>query len=312
MTCPVCSSPEHKFLFRDYNRRDGIDCSGTYVKCNECSLVYLHEPPPWDKIVSFYSSLEKGHTANTGRDNASTLKQQVDKPAQGWKRLLRKLRFRPHSWPLQSVPKGSKRFLDLGCGNGAKLFEFTRRGYEVWGVDVGEDSVRLCKELLPEGKFVQGELQESNLPDGHFDYIRIDNALEHVPNAREVIKECRRLLCKGGQLMVYVPNGRSLSLRLMKGDSISAWIPFHLQLFTRKSLRLLLSEAGFKDIRIYDYNPVSWLPLSVVQWSRKKKLGLKADNSTWLTLMCFPVGYFAATLGIGEELVGICVNDDKN
>jgi len=104
-------------------------------------------------------------------------------------------------------------------------------------VDVGEDAIRLCKELLPQGHFIQGELQETGLPDGYFDYIRIDNALEHVPNPKEVIAECHRLLRGGG--MVYVPRGRSLSMRLMKGNSIFAWIPFHLQFFTRKSLRRL-------------------------------------------------------------------------
>ena len=30
-----------------------------------------------------------------------------------------------------------------------------------------------------------------------------------------------------GQIMIYVPHGRSLSMRLMKKNPISAWIPFH-------------------------------------------------------------------------------------
>ncbi len=207
------------------------------------------------------------------------LKQQVEKPAPKWKELLRKLRFRPHSWPLASVSPKSKRLLDLGCGNGTKLFEFVQHGYDVWGVDVGADAIRVCQKILPQGHFIQGELQETGLPDAHFDYIRIDNALEHVPNPREVVRECYRLLRHGGQLLVYVPHGRSLSMRLMKGNSISSWIPFHLQLFTRKSLIQLMEEAGFTDIRIYGYNPISWLPLSLMQlWNKKQpasKLGFQ-------------------------------------
>jgi len=46
-------------------------------------------------------------------------------------------------------------------------------GHEVWGVDVGEGAIRLCKELLPQGHFMQGELQETGLPDGYFDYMII-------------------------------------------------------------------------------------------------------------------------------------------
>lgn len=169
---------------------------------------------------------------------------------------------------------------------------------------VGTDTIRLCKNLLPQGNFFQGEIQETGLPDGHFDYIRIDNALEHVPNPKEVITECRRLLCEGGQLMVYVPHGRSLSMRLMKGNSISSWIPFHLQLFTKKSLHLLMKEAGFTDIKIYGYNPTSWLPTSIMQWKYRKQATAKYDHPTWLTLACYPIGWLAAKCKMAEEVIG--------
>jgi len=303
--CPVCKADKYITLFHDHNRRDNIDCPGTYVQCCECSLVYMRERPPWEEIVKFYSSVDEDQTANAGRANAEELRRQIEKLVPMWKRVLRKIRFRPHSWPLESVPQGSKRFLDLGCGSGAKLFEFAQRGYKVWGVDVGADAIRLCKELLPQGHFLQKELQETGLPDGYFDYIRIDNALEHVPNPKEVIRECRRLLSGGGQLMVYVPHGRSLSMRLMKGNSISAWIPFHLQLFTRKSLTWLLEEAGFKAIRIYEYNPTSWLPLSIMQRKNQKLAKAKYPHPCLLALACYPIGWLAAKFGMGEELIGI-------
>ena len=304
-TCPVCGGLEYKILFRDHNRRDNIICSGTYVQCNGCSLVYLWERPPWEDIVKFYSSLDAGQTANAGQVDAVELRRKAGIPVPKWKQISRKVRFRPHSWPLESVPKGSKRLLDLGCGSGAKLFEFAERGYEIWGVDVGEGTIRLCKELLPGGHFIQGELQETDLPDGYFDYIRIDNALEHVPNPKEVVSHCRRLLCDKGQLLIYVPHGRSLSMRFMKGNSISAWIPFHLQLFTSKSLRRLLIEAGFNEVHIYQYCPTSWLPLSIMQWRTKEQARAKYAHSRGLALICYPIVWLAAKLGMGEEVIGI-------
>lgn len=154
--CPVCSSTEYKFLFRDHNRRDNIDCTGTYVQCSECSLVYLQECPSWEEIVKFYSSMDDNQTANAGQANANDLMRQIEIPVPNWKSLLRKMRFRPHAWPLEFVPYGSKRLLDLGCGSGAKLFEFAQRGYEVWGVDVGIAAISFCKKLLLQGHFLQG------------------------------------------------------------------------------------------------------------------------------------------------------------
>src|SRR5207249_1003700 len=114
-----------------------------------------------------------------------------------------------------------------------KLIEFAQRGYEVWGVDVGVDAIEVCRQILPQGHFIQSELDETGLPDSYFDYVRIDNSLEHVSSPRAALRECHRVLVSGGTMMVYVPHGRSLSLRVMKGRSISSWIPFHLQLFTQ-------------------------------------------------------------------------------
>lgn len=276
------------------------------MQCAECSLVYLRDRPAWEEIVNFYSSLDKDHTANAGQADAAELRRQVGRPLTKWKKLLRKVRFRPHSWPLEAVPQGSKRLLDVGCGSGAKLFEFVKRGYEVWGVDIGDHAIRLCRKLIPCGHFIKGQLQETGLPDDYFDYIRIDNALEHVPNPCEVIRECHRLLSARGQLMIYVPHGRGLSMRLMKGDSISAWIPFHLQLFTRNSLYRLMNQAEFIDIQIYGYNPSPWLPLSIEQWKNRRQPIFKADYPAWLSWVCYPIGWLAAESGIGEELVGVC------
>lgn len=96
----------------------------------------------------------------------------------------------------------------------------------------------------------------------------------------------------------------------MKGNSISAWIPFHLQLFTHKSLSRLLGEAGFKDVRIHEYNPTSWLPLSIMQWKNQKQATAKYNHPRWLTLVCYPIGWLAAKFRIGEELVGIGYKDN--
>jgi len=292
-------------LFKDRNRRDNIECTGTYVQCRECSLVYLRERPEWEQTLNYNSSIGKDSDTNTGKIDIVELRRQVEAAVPTWKKILRKVRFRPHSWPLQSVPEGSKRILDLGCGNGAKLFEFYKRGYEVWGVDVSEDSIRFGKKLLPQGRFITGELQETNLPDECVDYIRIDSAFEHVPNPKEIANECYRLLRANGKLMIYVPHGKSLSMKLMKSNSISSWIPFHLQLFTSKSLKRLLTEAGFKEIKIYMYNPTSWLPLSLKQWKSRKKKIMNTSTSTWLDGVCYPIGWIAARVGMGEEIIAI-------
>jgi len=222
-----------------------------------------------------------------------------------WKQLSRRVRFRPHSWPLERAAPEGKRLLDLGCGNGVKLVEFAERGYEVYGVDVSEDAIDVCRKILPRSHFILSEFEKINLPSEYFDYIRIDNTLEHLPNLRETIKECHRLLKRNGQLMIYVPHGRSLSIRIMKGNSICSWIPFHLQLFTRKSLIRLCSETGFRNAKIYGYYPVPWLSSSLNQWLENKNIKKVKIRNRNLEILFRPIGWVASKIGLAEELVAM-------
>lgn len=306
--CPVCGSERRRILFSDRNRRENLRYYGKYVECCRCSLVYLTERVSWEEIASLYSSLdfnEKAAFDEIGKIYGVGVVKNRGAIYLNLKQILSKLRFRPHSWPADIVSVKSKTLLDLGCGNGAKLLEFASRGYDIWGVDVDNNSINLCRKLLPNGHFMQGELQKTGLPGSYFDHIRIDNVLEHVPNPIEVVRECYRLLKQGGQLFICTPHGRSLSMRLMKGNSIVSWIPFHLQLFTRKSLRYLMEEAGLKGIRIYGYYPYSWLPLSFVQWKSRKSNFTKFSYPSWLNLICYPLGWLCGKIGLAEELVGI-------
>lgn len=306
--CPICGDSNFKTLFHDQNRRDNINCSGTYVQCQKCSVIYLQSRPPWEHIVKFYSILNPKVTANAGNIDPEELRQRMSMPVPMHIKLLRKFRFRPHSWPLEKVQKESKCILDLGCGNGGKLLEFYKRGYQVWGVDVSPESVEVSKKLVPDGNFIQGQVDEVDLPESYFDYIRMDNALEHVSNPKAIINRCYKLLKKNAQVMLYVPHGRSLSMRLLKDNSITSWIPFHLQLFTKKSLEYFLNEAGFTNIKIYGYDPTPWLALSLVQWKNKGRASFVTSSPKYLDYLCKPLGSIAAKIGLAEELVAVAEN----
>ncbi|GAI40708.1 unnamed protein product, partial [marine sediment metagenome] len=64
-----------------------------------------------------------------------------------------------------------------------------------------------------------------------------------------------------------------------------------------------MKDAGFTDIHIYSYNPISWLPLSAIQYRRRKENTLKFSYPAYLNLVCYPIGWLAGKLGMAEELV---------
>ena len=112
VNCPLCSSDNYSLLFKGKNLRDNLSETGSYVQCSYCTLVYLRDRPKWKSIEKYYSLIDPETTANTGNIEFEKLLGTINKPIPEWKIILRKFRFRPNYWPLESVPQVSKGILD--------------------------------------------------------------------------------------------------------------------------------------------------------------------------------------------------------
>ena len=55
------------------------------------------------------------------------------------------------------------RVLDLGCGNGEKLARLAGRGFELTGVDLSAQQLRLAEGAVPEATFVHADFAELDL-----------------------------------------------------------------------------------------------------------------------------------------------------
>lgn len=53
--------------------------------------------------------------------------------------------------------------------------------------------------------FPEFDLQQMNLPDDSVDLIVHSDTLEHIPDPRQALRECRRVLKRGGHLFYTVP-----------------------------------------------------------------------------------------------------------
>lgn len=302
--CPLCGHDRPRRLFDDRNRRENLSVRSGYVECQDCRMIYLSPAPDWAHLRRFYEWL---YTTRSGEMPDSREVPPGDRS--GWLagaiKTLRLLRFRPHSWPADAGR--DRRLMEVGCSDAVKLMEFAQRGWKVMGVDISASALARARQVLPSGEFYQGELEQLDLPERAFHVVRADNVLEHVPNPSSVVTQCARLLIPGeGRLIIYVPHGRSLSMRLLGRYSNNSWIPFHLSLFTRPTLRRMLIEAGFKHVDIWSYTPMHALPFTL-----RQALGRRGDERSWrrlrwpLYVALFPVGWLADRLGIGEELIAV-------
>ena len=290
--CPVCGSRNSKELFKDRNRREGLDVSSAYNRCLDCSAVYLN--PTLD--ASAFTSFDRIFTSESAKESSSVV------------RVLGGVHNNSiHGW-LHKEPVGSgkgMKILDVGCSSGEKLIDFKRRGYEVFGVDLAPEAIARANERFGKG-FIVSTVEDAHFPNDFFDVVRVDNMLEHAQNPIVTLREIAKVLKPNGRLCIYVPNGSSLSMKLLRGASANSWIPFHVVLYTPKSLESALSKTGFTEIATVTHTPPGLIIQTLAQAfgsSEKKNVNLGTAGFL-LSLALLPVTLILSLLPGGEELVG--------
>ena len=99
-----------------------------------------------------------------------------------------------------------KKVLDVGSGNGYVLSKYAQEGAEVYGVDLTQTAINLCRrrfELLGlPGNFSVGNAERLPFGDETFDCVCSMGVLHHTPDTPRAVEEVFRVLKPGGRLIV--------------------------------------------------------------------------------------------------------------
>ena len=131
---------------------------------------------------------------------------------------------------------------DLGCGSGALLEGMAERVQAVIGVDSSREMLAEARRRLEkkgrEFDLRIGEIEHLPLRDQEVDSAVINLVLHHLRNPGEVLLEARRILRKGGTLIVvdFCKHEEEI-MRSRYGDH---WLGF-----STREIELWLEEAGF-------------------------------------------------------------------
>lgn len=164
------------------------------------------------------------------------------------------------------LPSGS-RILDGGCGMGEWTVFLSRRGFDVIGMDISEQTVDRLREWFPEQRFEHGDLRQTRFEDGAFDTYFSWGTFEHFEaGLGGCLAEARRIVRPGGWLFITVPFH---NWRLILGDArpLPRWdrnfapesgYPsaqrFYQWRLTRPELRRELELHGF---RVHGVTPIA-------------------------------------------------------
>ena len=157
-----------------------------------------------------------------------------------------------------SVPKGGK-VLDVGCGTGEHLQRALKAGLKAYGVEPAPGMLDVARRDVPAAEIKQGVATELPFKDGQFDLVIMVEVLRYLDRADtdKALKEARRVLKPGGQLLVTLVNRWALdgfyvlqrARSLVRGkqfDAVNPYCLFH----TPASARRDLKQAGFDEVRI--------------------------------------------------------------
>ena len=236
--------------------------------------VYVNPQPSDDELAPYYDSSYHVFTS---------VPQDVDEEVaaleRGGEDRYRHVRIVPGS-----------DFLDVGCGIGDQVAVMAALGVSARGVELNPIAVGVCRKRGLD--VFCGTLAAAAYADGTFDDLSLSHVLEHIPEPLPLLKECYRVLKPGGELVIAVPNVRSLIFEKTGRDWVNLDLPRHLHHFSPSSLGKAVEAVGFRvnSLATEAYEPL--VEASMIEWVHRRsflprrlirKTGMVATMSRRLT-----------------------------
>lgn len=185
----------------------------------------------------------------------------------------------------QAKPLSGLRILDVGCGGGLVCEAMAKAGADVTGIDVSEMSIQVAKRhALKSGLNItyihQHAKQTVEENDEPFDVVINAEVIEHVPNQKELVKQCSDLTKIGGCLIMATLNRtlKSFLVGIIGAEYIMRYLPigthswylfvtpFELNSMASIARTKLITEIGMKyNLLTKQWRTTSSLAVNYVQ-----------------------------------------------
>lgn len=161
----------------------------------------------------------------------------------------------------------NKEVLEIGCGNGtgAKLIMKHFNPKKINAVDLDKKMIEIAKKRInsDEISFSVGNASKLRFNDRQFDAIFDFGIIHHIPNWKDCLRELRRVLKPGGQIII-----EDLSIETFE-NFIGKIYRKHLvhpykEMYRRDEFVKYLEKLGFKIIIDKSYNPLGLMKHFVV------------------------------------------------
>ena len=259
MFCPICSSDRTVRRRELYDDRHGYPGLFDLYQCRECGHGYLRPALPPETLATLYTEYYPRARFDVSRYCPA-------EERRGFRSWLRGDRRSAYMWVPQRV-----RVLDIGCGMAETLGYHRARGCEVSGVEADENVRRIAEAHgfdVHVGLFDPGRYDE-----GAFDYVTMDQVIEHVQDPTETLRGVARVLKNGGSAVLSTPNIEGWGARLFGRAWINWHAPYHQHLFSARSMAHVAAQAGLVLERAVTITNSDWLFLQWAHLSTRPRPG---------------------------------------
>ena len=216
MRCPICQSDKTKKLY-DLRKISGKEYD--LLKCKNCSVKFLYPLPSTAHQKKYYNDplyQESKYFVHMKRDYKGSREYKIfergvnliEKMLAGGNgdRIISDSKVSPGV----DVSGARRKVLDVGCSSGVFLDMMRTKGWDVAGVELCGEFVKLARELFGLENIFNGTLEEARFEDESFDLITMWDLIEHVPDPSLLLHEAERVLKPTGLLLILTPDENSL------------------------------------------------------------------------------------------------------
>lgn len=266
--CCVCTENKSKIISTGTDFQYGTtDKEFRWHECENCGHFFLNPVPHENSLDIIYpKNLGNYEDFDTSPGIGFKIKRILDKNS--LKKVL-KLVANPNS------------FLDVGCAAGTLLDLVKECNSEIKTLHGVEISNTASKLSTKKGyKIFHGTIEKVDLKNNKYDFIYLQQVIEHVHDPNLVLRKLYKHLQKNGIVVLETPSPLSWDHKIFKKRYWEGYhFPRHFNIWKKDGMIKLLEKSGFKIISTkYRIKPVNWT-LSIQNWIiDKKKLMFFKDS----------------------------------
>jgi SAM-dependent methyltransferase len=246
-TCPLCGSTKYDVV-AEYGEIGSAQYDCKFVRCSNCDHYFT--------IISNEINFEDCY----GSGQYSV----IDTRNSAFDKIL----FFDDLLIIKTISKlkflEKKSLLDFGCGKGRFIYNASRYGWKVKGIETAEKRAEYGANIY--GLDISTcEYFKGKIDGGPFSVITILHVLEHLSKPKAILKELlANNLYENGLMVIEVPLFGSLQSKIAGKQWLHLDPPHHLSHFTKCRLFALLDELRLVPIH-YEYFSISLGILGMIQ-----------------------------------------------